>query len=741
MDARAFFAPCAKGIEPLLADELRALGAGDVAPTVAGVAFSGPLELGYRACLWSRTASRILLPIAQFPAPDGDGLYAGARAVPWEDHLPLDGTLAVDFTSTRSALTHTTFGALRTKDAIVDRFRDRSGRRPSVDAAAPDVRVNVHVREDVATVSVDLSGDSLHRRGWRGSGGAAPLKESLAAAVVQMCGWGAVAAAGGAFVDPLCGSGTLLVEAAWLAADVAPGLARERWGFGRWLGHDAAVWQRLLAEARERDRRGRARLPRLVGYDNDAGAVRAALDNVERAGLHGLVHVERRDLTGAAPVGDAPGVLVTNPPYGERLGERRALEVLYRRLGDVAKQRFPGWTAWILTGNPELAKYIGLRIARRQVLYNGAIECRLLTVPLHAGALPAAGDAPALPAAESPPEEAAAAPGEAARERPAAPVAAFANRLRKNLARLEKWAKREGVTCYRVYDADLPEYALEVDRYEQRVHVQERERPKSVDPVRAVVRLNDALLALQDVLGVRPEDVFVKHRSRHKGGEQGGRSQYEKVAKTGDLVEVREGGHRFLVNLRDYFDTGLFLDHRPTRALLGTLAQGRDFLNLFAYTATATVYAAKGGATSTTSVDLSNTYLDWAARNLERNGLRAGDRHRLERADCLRWIEHDRRRYGLVFLDPPTWSTSKGMEETLDVQRDHVRLLAATARLLTDDGILIFSTNFRRFRLDAGALPELAIADITRRTIPPDFARDARVHHTFRITRRAGGAP
>jgi 23S rRNA (guanine2445-N2)-methyltransferase / 23S rRNA (guanine2069-N7)-methyltransferase len=514
------------------------------------------------------------------------------------------------------------------------------------------------------------------------------------------------------------------------------------------------LWQGLLAEARERDGRGRRRLPRLVGYDNDPAVVRAALDNVERAGLRGLVHVERRDLTGAAPVGERPGVLVTNPPYGERLGERRALEVLYRRLGDVAKQRFPGWTAWILTGNPDLSKYIGLRITRRQVLFNGAIECRLLTIPVHAGPVHA-GRAAAAPSDDAAPDGAdergeggeggadAGAEGAAAvapSERPAAPVAAFANRLRKNLARLERWAKREGVTCYRVYDADLPEYALEIDRYEQRVHVQERERPKSVDPVRAVVRLNDALLALQDVLGVRPEDVFVKHRSRHRGSPEGRshRSQYEKVAKTGDLLEVREGGHRFLVNLRDYFDTGLFLDHRPTRALLGELAAGRDFLNLFAYTGTATVYAAKGGAASTTSVDLSNTYLEWAARNLERNGLRVGDRHRLERADCLRWLEHDRRRYGLVFLDPPTWSTSKGMQDTLDVQRDHVRLLRATARLLTDDGILVFSTNFRRFRLDAGGLPELVVEDITRRTVPPDFARDARVHHTFRITRRPG---
>lgn len=703
-----FFAPCPKGIEGVLADELRAFGAESVTPALAGVGFEGPLEVGYRACLWSRTASRIVLRIGTFPAPDPDALYAGVRSVDWARHLDVDGTLAVDFTSSRSAITHTGFGALKTKDAIVDQFRDRTGRRPSVDAAAPDVRVNVHVAEDVAILSIDLSGGGLHRRGWRGGGGAAPLKESLAAAVLLLAGWPEVAARGGALVDPMCGSGTLLIEAALMAADVAPGLARARWGFTGWKGHEPALWAPLLAEARERDHRHAgptARLPRIVGYDADPRAVRMAIENVESAGLRGLVHVERRDLLEAAAVGDAPGLVVANPPYGERIGERRALEVLYRRLGDVLKQQFPGWESHVLTGNPDLSKFIGLKITRRTVLFNGAIECRLLRIPLR--------EATERPLAGPEPE---------------APVTAFANRLRKNLAKLAKWARREGVTCYRLYDADLPEYALEVDLYERWVHVQEYQRPKSVDPVRAVVRLNDALVAIQDVLGVPVADIFVKHRQRQRG-----RDQYRKVEESGDFREVHEGGHRFLVNLRDYFDTGLFLDHRPTRALVGELARGRDFLNLFAYTGTATVYAAKGGARSTTTVDLSNTYLDWAQRNLDRNGVR-GDRHQLVRADCLQWLDRADRRYGLVFLDPPTFSNSKGMRDTLDIQRDHTALLRATARLLTPDGVLLFSNNNRRFQMDRDALEGLVVEDITRQTIPPDFTRDRRIHNTWRVT-------
>lgn len=705
MDTR-LFATVPKGMEDVLADELRGFGALEVAPTTAGVAFAGTLETAYRACLWSRTASRVLLPIAHFPAPSPEALYDGVRGVRWHDHLRADGTLAVDFTSTGSFITHTQYGALKTKDAIVDQFRDATGVRPSVDVERPDVRVNVHVRADAAILSIDLSGGSLHRRGYREEGGPAPLKESLAAAVLLLAGWPAVAAAGGAFLDPMCGSGTLPIEAGLIAADVAPGLARDWFGFLRWRGHDVATWTRLVTEAKARDRRGRERLPRVVGYDADPRAVRTALGNLERAGLRGLAHIEKRELADAAPMADEAGVLVVNPPYGERIGEKRELELLYRRLGDLLKQRFAGWTGYVLTGNPDLAKFIGLKATRRQVLFNGAIECRLLTVPVHA-ARPRAEGAPA----------------------PEAPATAFANRLRKNAAHLAKWAKREGISCYRLYDADLPEYAVEVDLYERWVHLQEYERPDSVDQVVAVKRLNDAVSAIVDVLGVARSDVFLQQRLRRRGHEQ-----YEKTGESGDFREVREGGHRFLVNFRDYFDTGLFLDHRLTRRMVGELARGRHVLNLFAYTGAASVYAARGGALSTTTIDLSNTYLEWAARNFERNGI-GGRAHRLVRADCIAWLREARDRFGLIFLDPPTFSNSKAMAGTLDIQRDHADLIRSAARLLTSDGVLIFSNNFKRFKMDREALEGFVVEDVTRATIPPDFARNPRIHNTWLIRR------
>ncbi len=649
-------------------------------------------------------------PLATFPAPDPEALYAAAVAIPWEEHLTAEGTLAVDAVVAASAISHSRYAALKVKDAVVDRFRELSGTRPSIDTERPDLRLNLYLFRDQATLAIDLSGESLHRRGYRIEGAAAPLKENLAAALLLRAGWPEIAAAGGALVDPLCGSGTLLLEGALLAADIAPGLSRESFGFLRWPGHDPVLWAELLGEARERRAAGLEQLPPLFGCDADPAALRAAQGNAERLGLAGRISLRRSELaqlTNPAPDGPA-GLVIANPPYGERLGEVAQLEGLYATLGERLREGFPGWKAAIFTGNPELGRAIGLRARRSHAFFNGPLKCQLLHFDLYAAAGPQAGAA-ARPLSEG--------------------AQMVANRLRKNLRNLGRWARREGVSCYRLYDADLPEYAVAVDRYGDLVHVQEYAPPKSIDPHQAKVRLREALAAVRAVLEVPREKVFLKVRQQQKGKEQ-----YRKLAASGEFHEVREGECRLLVNLRDYLDTGLFLDHRPTRQLLGELAAGRDFLNLFAYTGTATVHAALGGAASTTSVDLSRTYLDWARRNLELNGL-SGPRHRLLQDDCREWLKRETRRYGLIFLDPPTFSNSKRMDGTFDVQRDQVELLSAAAALLTDDGILIFSTNHRQFRLDQAALSGLVITDITRQTIPPDFARNQRIHRCWKIVR------
>lgn len=703
-----YFATCPKGVESLLADELRALGAQGVRETRAGVAFAGALATAYRACLWSRLASRILLPLAALPAPTPEALYAAVQSLAWPEHLAPEGTLAVDLSTSASAITHAHFGALKVKDAIVDQFRAAFGTRPSIDTERPDLRVNVYLHRDLATISIDLSGESLHRRGYRREGGAAPLKENLAAAILLRAQWDALAKTGAPLVDPMCGSGTLLIEGALLAGDIAPGLLRPYFGFSGWRGHDAALWTALLEEARARRAAGLTRMPPIYGYDRDAGAVRAAKENIARAGLTQQITVQTRAIGDCqAQSGERMGLAVVNPPYGERLGEAQELVALYAQLADSFKRCLPGWRAAVLTGNPELGKHMGLRAHRLHTLYNGAVECKLLHFEIE--------------------------PKWFVTERPFVPgpgAEMFANRLQKNLKHLGRWAAREGVECYRVYDADMPEYNLAIDLYqgEQRfAHVQEYEPPASVEARAAQRRLKEALAMIPRVLDVAEDAMFLKVRRR-----QTGRRQYEKLAQTGVFHEVHEGGHRFLVNFTDYLDTGLFLDHRKTRALIGELARGRRFLNLFAYTGTATVYAARAGAAGTTTVDMSHTYLDWARRNLALNGVRVGREHELVQADALVWLkERHRQRYDLVFLDPPTFSRSKRMQDDFDVQRDHVALLRDALALLAPGGILLFSTNNRRFKLDRAAFGDVQVEDITRRTIPKDFERNSKIHQCF----------
>ena len=374
-----FFATAAKGLEPLVAEELRGLGAENVKESRGGASFEGTPATAYRACLWLRTANRVLLPLAKFPAPDADKLYAAVNRMPWENDLSPDGTLAVDFGGSSAGISHTQFGAQKVKDAIVDRFRSRTGRRPSVDRARPDLQVNCHLHREIATLSLDLSGDSLHMRGYREAALAAPLKETLAAALLLKCGWPKIAAEGGAFVDPLCGSGTLVIEAALIATDTAPGLLRDYWGFTGWLRHDRRLWEETLAEARERQHRGRGRAPAILGFDKEAKAILAAQKNARRTGIAPVLRLEHKALEqNALSAGLKPGLVVTNPPYGERLGDAETLGPLYASLGRWLRENCPHWHAGVITDSAELGKQIGLRARKMNAFYNGALECKLL---------------------------------------------------------------------------------------------------------------------------------------------------------------------------------------------------------------------------------------------------------------------------------------------------------------------------------------------------------------------------
>jgi 23S rRNA (guanine2445-N2)-methyltransferase / 23S rRNA (guanine2069-N7)-methyltransferase len=823
-----FFATAAPGAEALLADELREIAAGSTPPTAAagtvraergGVSFSGDLALGYRVCLWSRLAQRVLLQLAAIPpSGDPDALWTGLAAVDWSDHLAPDGTLAVDFVGQGKAagVDNTLYGAQRVKDVIVDQLRARHGRRPSVDLVHPDLRVDVHVGGREAVVAVDLSGESLHRRGYRtpGEQAAAPLKETLAATILVRAGWPQVAAADGSVVDPLCGSGTLPLEAALMAADVAPGLLREaagpdgpRWGFAGWRGHDKRLWRELVAQAGERRHAALARLraarspdggggtpvPLAFGFDRDARAVELARAAVARAGLQDLVRVERRELAGLARPAEldpqAPGLVVANPPYGHRLGApprpdtgrergaarrgraqpapratRRgdaALADLYTLLGERLRGEFPGWSAAVLVADLELGKRLGMLARRANRLMNGPLPCTLLRFELGGPVAGAGSGSESRAPASAGPASRAGAPArspaqDGAARRPAPPArragsgspapaghdestalvaaaAQFANRLGKNARHWGRLMRRAGVGCYRVYDADLPDFALAVDLYERWAHVQEYAPPPEVDEELAKARLDAALRVVPEVLGLAPTDVFLKVRTRQRGA-----VQYGRQAAHGVEHVVNEGDLRFLVNLTDYLDTGLFLQGRAVRRLLAGLATGQRFLNLFGYTGTATVAAARGGAADTTTVDLNGRYLAWAQRNFSLNKLKPA-RNAVVEADVLRWIAEADERFGLIYLDPPTFSNSKRMgRATFDVRRDHADLIRlVTRRLLTPGGVLVFACNARRFTLDADALAaDFALEDLSAATLPPDFARRARSHHVWRVTAR-----
>lgn len=747
-----YFATCPKGLEGLLHQELNTLGAEELRETIAGVYFSGDLETAYRVCLWSRLANKVLLPLAQFEVSSQEDLYDGVRELRWEEHLSPSGSLLVDFIGTNDAIRNTQFGALKVKDAIVDCLRDFSGERPSVAKRDPDLRVNVRLAKSKVIVSIDLSGDSLHRRGYRVKQGSAPMKENLAAGILLRAGWPEIAAQGGALLDPMCGSGTILIEAALIAADIAPGLLRGSFGFERWLNHRNDIWLDLREEAFARKRVGLARenLPEIRGYDADIKVIRAAEENIVSAELDHWLRVTRKELADfVKPTHNKamqPGLVLSNPPYGERLGEIESLKLLYAHLGERLRNEFQGWRAGVFTGNPELGKQMGLRADKKYKFFNGTIASELLMFNISSDAFVQSRveqdarfskDDAAREAAEErvtleqKKEQAAAlTPG----------AQMLVNRLQKNFKQLEKWAKKNNISCYRLYDADMPEYAAAIDIYRGQTqpnrpvqtyaHVQEYAAPKTVDEDKAAARFADIERAVPFALDIPAANISYKQRRRNKGT-----SQYEKLSErpTGDLFSVQEGQAKLFINMWQYLDTGLFLDHRPVRLKIAELAKDKRFLNLFCYTATASVHAAMGGARYTVSVDMSNTYLNWARKNYVLNGL-SESRNRLEQADCLQWLEKNDQQFDLILLDPPSFSNSKRMEDVLDVQRDHVSMINHAMRALAEGGTLIFSNNLRSFKLDEQALSGFTIKDISAQTIDEDFKRNAKIHQCWLIT-------
>ena len=709
---KQLFATTARGFEELLKSELTELGAQDAKVAQGGVHYWADDETLYRTLLWSRLSSRILLPIVQSKVFSDLDLYSAVVGVNWLDYFDEKVHFFVDFNGTNQEIRHTQFGAMRVKDGIVDYFERHGRARPNVDKEQPDIRIHAYLNRDDVVLSLDLSGDALHMRGYREDTGKAPLRETLAAAIVLRSGW----QKGTPLVDPMCGSGTLLIEAAQMEAQIAPQLYRLHWGFDFWQGHNQAAWEKVkeealaLAEAEKQ----RENAPHFYGFDLDHRVLQKAKQNAKNAGVAHLMQWQQGDVAAIKnPSPNLAGTVICNPPYGERLGTTPALIALYSVFGQRLKQQFAGWNASIFSGEPSLLDCLRLRSHRQFKAKNGPLDC----VQKNYHIAERADQSAVENALEF--DRTSSVSSEVAVD--------FANRLQKNIKRIEKWAKQQGLDAYRLYDADLPEYNLAVDRYADHIVVQEYAAPKNIDENKARQRLLDAVNATLSVTGIETNKLILKVRQKQKGT-----NQYEKLANKGEYFYVNEYGAKLWVNLTDYLDTGLFLDHRLTRKMLGEMAQGKDVLNLFAYTGSATVHASLGKAKSTTTVDMSNTYLNWAEQNLLLNDIE-GKQHKLIQADCLQWLEKCDRQFDLIFVDPPTFSNSKRMEDSWDVQRDHIKLMKNLKRILRPNGTIVFSNNKRGFKMDFAKLEELGLSavEISHKTLPLDFERNKQIHNCW----------
>ncbi|MDH5423806.1 MAG: bifunctional 23S rRNA (guanine(2069)-N(7))-methyltransferase RlmK/23S rRNA (guanine(2445)-N(2))-methyltransferase RlmL [Gammaproteobacteria bacterium] len=703
----------AKGMEDLLIDELKSLGISQPRLKRFVIEFDGSLHDAYNVCLYSRLASRVLMPVYTAPAANEDELYAMVQNINWDEHLELLSTFAIDAVVSNSEMTNSHYAALKVKDAIVDQFVEKHDARPNVERYQPDLRLHLYLNNDEATISIDLSGESLHKRGYRVTNVTAPLKENLAAAILLRAGWPEIAKAGGTLLDPMCGSATFLLEGALMAAGVAAGVLRDYYGFIGWKGHDSAYWDEIKTKASEDFYKALEsnKLPVCYGFDEDARTVEAAHDNIESMELSDFIKIRRQTLDECQPAAYmTPGLVITNPPYGERLGDEESLRYLYSDLGDVLKLKFEDWKASVFSCNEKLLKNIALRAHKTNKFFNGAMTCQLnhyLILPLLEEQKPVTIDELSEQAIT------------------------FRNRLQKNLKHLKKWARRNNISCYRVYDADIPEFAFAIDIYNDHYHVQEYQAPGQIELSKVKKRQLEMQCVVKDVTGDDGSNLVFKTRARQRGV-----AQYEKQRQDKEFFTVNESGLLFDVNLTDYLDTGLFLDHRLVRQLIREESNDKRVLNLFAYTGTASVYAAAGGARSISTVDMSNTYLNWAKRNFKLNNFDSRE-FQFIHADCIQWLKENKKKFDLIFLDPPTFSNSKRMESSFDIQRDHLFLIKACMASLEKGGVLIFSNNMKSFKLDKEALTDrgFTVQDITKATMPEDFNRPKAIHHCWRIRR------
>lgn len=740
---------CADGLEAPLQTELTSFGIASEIKSTGRLTVTGTLRDLYTICLWSRVASRVLMLIKRKNINTeydvAEQLYGLAKSINWTEQFSLEQTFAIRLSVDKRVAVSQQFAMLRIKDAIADTFNEAYDSRPNVDSRNPDFSIFATVNDKQAELYLDLSGTSLHRRGYRVAMTEAPLKENLAAALLYSAGWHQKNSDGtpyyNALIDPMCGSGTFIIEALLMHCDYAVGIdkAANQFGFYEWQHHDETLWQQMIDDAQTRFREALDianeqpdTLPLILGFDADNGAIIATEKNLIAAGLQDLLpllDLETRALNQLSSVlrpmvkdGRLSNPLaITNPPYGERLGDEEMIKPLYHALGLILQDSFAGSgidpMLGILAAHVEQVDILPIKEPKTLRCHNGAI-----TVYFRYGNLIAGQLGNLVSRFEK-------------REIESEEAQDFINRLQKNLVKLKKLAKKDAVSNIRAYDADLPDFKVAIDLYGDYAHVQEYAPPKTIPPETAKKRFNLALMGIREVFDINREQVFIKTRARQSGNEQ--YSKQGQTDKRGKFYVAREDGAYFYVNFTDYLDTGLFIDHRNMRMRIKANSRGKAVLNLFAYTCTASVHAALAGAKKVTSVDLSQNYLDWGKQNFVLNGLDVSrNKYQFVAADIFEWIKDNTEQYDIIFIDPPTFSNSKKFQGTFDVQRDHAALINRAMNRLTSDGVLYFSNNFTRFELDEQLTQRYDVTNITHQTIGFDFNIKKPIHQSFEIRHR-----
>lgn len=716
------FARCAGGFEEVLAQELRSLGMRRIRPLKGGVAFFGQLADAYKACLWSRVATRIQLVLARISAGDADELYEGAHSFPWENHIGFGATLSVDAHGQNPSLRNTKFTALKVKDAVCDRMRNGRGERPNIDTQNPDFALDVALHQSKATLYLNLSGASLHRRGYREDGvqTEAPLKETLAAGMLLAAGWPAIAQNGGVLVDPMCGSGTIAVEAALMATKTPAGLLREHWGFEGWLGHNQNTWHEVLAEAKAQCK-DKHYAGSIVAGDIDPSAVEIARGNARRAGVDKTISLYvddaknlERHLRFALRSG-VPGILVTNPPYGHRISSLVGLPVIRAALATAIDALPPTWRVALISPDAGIDSVLGRSPHKAIACHNGPIETSVRVYDLAEGERQAAevvslgGKQQTVPCALSSSVQ-------------------FAARLRKTARERVRWARRTMTTAYRIYDADLPEYPLTIDVYlssaddtsERWLRLEEHPQKRRRNSELRMQRLADASAIAGAVLDVPATRIV----------ELGWQEDWNASSVNEEPLYfmIEERGLKHCIDIAARPSTGLSLMQREVRALVRDRAAGKSVVSLFGSSSAALVSAASVGAKAIVGLDTSKARIDLLEQTLKQNRL-AHVKHQLLRTDARTWLEREsraRHTYDFILCAPPTWMPArKGDKRDWQLKRDYVTLLRRANGLLRLGGTLLFITCAPGFSVDPKALGNLGlrVEDVSTRLLPHDFER------------------